>query len=251
MRGAPRSGSTNQYVCTIFLAVRQAPRRTQQRSLDTRERLVEAALGIYAARGFEGATTRAIAERAGVALAALPYHFETKDALWRAAADRIFGLLRARFEEVLRGLEGRDLRERLRRLMGEFVRFAARHPELHRFMLQEGAGPSDRLAWLTETHLRPLFGFVCGLIAEAQAQGVVPPGRPEHLYYALIGAASMPYAVAPEYARLTGDDPASEPLVEAHVEALLGLLLPATARRERRAGAPARGRRKARAVRRR
>lgn len=227
--------------------MRQAPRRTQQRSLDTRERLVEAALEIYAARGFGGATTRAIAERAGVALAALPYHFETKEALWRAAADRIFGLLRARFEEVFRGLEGRDLRERLRRLMGEFVRFAAQHPELHRFMLQEGAGPSARLAWLTETHLRPLFAFVCGLIAEAQAQGVVPPGRPEHLYYALVGAASMPYAVAPEYALLTGDDPASERLVEAHVEALLGLLLPATGRRARpasprpRASARARG----------
>ena len=75
---------------------------------------MEAALAIYAARGFEGATTRAIAERAGVALAALPYHFETKEALWRAAADRIFGLLRERFEGLLRGLEGVDVRERLR-----------------------------------------------------------------------------------------------------------------------------------------
>ena len=194
---------------------------------------MEAALEIYAARGFEGATTRAIAERAGVALAALPYHFETKEALWRAAADRIFGLLRERFEGLLRGLEGVDVRERLRRLMGEFVRFAALHPELHRFMLQEGAGTSPRLAWLAETHLRPLFSFVCGQIADAQAQGVVPPGRPEHLYYALIGAASMPYAVGPEYALLTGEAPDAPALVDAHVDALLGLLLPEAAPRSR------------------
>jgi AcrR family transcriptional regulator len=194
---------------------------------------VEAALEIYAARGFEGATTRAIAERAGVALAALPYHFETKEALWRAAADRIFGLLRQRFERVLPGLDDVDARERLRRLMGEFVRFAALHPELHRFMLQEGAGPSPRLAWLAETHLRPLFTFVCGVVADAQARGVVPPGRPEHLYYALIGAASMPYAVGPEYALLTGEAPDAPGLVDAHVDTLLGLLLPEEAARSR------------------
>jgi AcrR family transcriptional regulator len=220
--------------------VRQAPRRTQQRSVETRDRLVEAALEIFAARGFDGATTRAIAERAGVALAALPYHFETKDALWRAAADRIFERLRERFGELLRGLGDLDLRERLRRLIGEFARFAAAHPELHRFMLQEGTGPSTRLAWLAEAHLRPLFSFVCGLIAEGQARGVVPSGRPEHLYYALIGAASMPYAVAPEYALLTGREPATPGLVDAHVEALLGLLLPEPAPRSR-SGAPRRG----------
>jgi AcrR family transcriptional regulator len=220
--------------------MRQAPRRTQQRSVDTRDRLVEAALEIFAARGFDGATTRAIAERAGVALAALPYHFKTKDALWRAAADRIFERLRERFGELLRGIGDVDLRERLRRLIGEFARFAAAHPELHRFMLQEGTGPSARLAWLAEAHLRPLFSFVCGLIAEGQAQGVVPPGRPEHLYYALIGAASMPYAVAPEYALLAGREPSAPGLVDAHVEALLGLLLPEPAPRSR-SGAPRRG----------
>lgn len=219
--------------------MRQAPRRTQQRSVDTRDRLVEAALEIFAARGFDGATTRAISERAGVALAALPYHFETKDALWRAAADRIFGRLGERFAELLRGLGGLELHERLRRLIVEFTRFAAAHPELHRFMLQEGTSPSARLAWLGETHLRPLYTFVCGLIAEAQAQGVVGPGRPEHLYYALIGAASMPYAVAPEYALLTGREPATPALVDAHVEALLALLLPEPASGRGRGRSPA------------
>jgi TetR/AcrR family transcriptional regulator len=220
--------------------VRQAPRRTQQRSVDTRERLVEAALEIFAARGFEGATTRAIAERAGVALAALPYHFETKDALWRAAADRVFGRLGERFGELLAGLGGFDLRERLRRLIGEFARFAAANPELHRFMLQEGTGASPRLAWLAEAHLRPLFTFVCDLVAEGQAEGVVAPGRPDHLYYALVGAASMPYAVAPEYALLTGREPTAPDLVDAHVEALLGLLLPEPPARSR-SGARRRG----------
>jgi AcrR family transcriptional regulator len=202
---------------------RPAPRRTQQRAADTCERLVTAALRVFAARGFEGATTREIAREAGVALAALPYHFETKEALWRAAADRIFGVLRAQFEARLAGLEGADPRTRLRLLLGDFVRFAAAHPELHCFMLREGTDRGPRLVWLVNTHVRPLYRAVSALLAEGQAQGVVPAGRVEHLFYAMIAAASMPYAVAPEFRLLTGADPSAKRLVEAHVQTLLRL----------------------------
>src|SRR5512134_2768367 len=97
-------------------ARRRPARRPQQRSLDTRDRLVEAALHVFAEHGFEGATTRAIARRAGVALAALPYHFSTKEALWRAAADCIFALLAETFRNRLAGLDGVDSPTRLRLL---------------------------------------------------------------------------------------------------------------------------------------
>jgi AcrR family transcriptional regulator len=205
---------------------RPRARRAQQRGLETRERLVAAALPVFAARGFDGATTREIARRAGVALAALPYHFETKEALWRASVDRIFGLLAERFALRLDGLASVDPRERPRALLRDFVRFAAEHPELHRFMLQEGSGPSPRLTWLVETHVRPLYDVVRERIVEARSLGVGVPGRPEHLYYAMIGAASMPYAMAPEFALLAGTKPDAKALVEAHVELLLRLFFP-------------------------
>jgi AcrR family transcriptional regulator len=195
-------------------------RRPQQRSLDTRERLVEAALHVFAEHGFEGATTREIARRAGVALAALPYHFETKQALWRAAADRIFGLLGETFQKRFAGLEGVDTPTRLRLLLRDFVRFQARHPELHRFMIQEGIGKSPRLAWLVETHLRPMYDFVRTMVEAAQRAGMAPLGRPEHIHYMLIGAASSAYALAAEFELLTGRAPSEERLVAEHVAAL-------------------------------
>jgi TetR/AcrR family transcriptional regulator len=206
--------------------MRQAPpaRRTQRRTLETRERLLAAALPIFAARGFEGATTREIAKQAGVALAALPYHFDTKDALWRAAVDRIFALLNAALATQLGTLGGLEPRERLRRSLREFVAFAAAHPELHRFMLSEGTAPSDRLTWLVERHVRPLFDALCSGFADAQRRGLVPRGRPEHLFYAMVGAASMPYAMAPEFALLTGRDPKDG--VDAHADLLLALFAP-------------------------
>lgn len=210
----------------------RAPRRTQRRTIETRERLLAAALPIFAARGFEGATTREIAKAAGVALAALPYHFETKDALWRAAVDRIFALLRGALGTRLEDLDALAPRERLRRLLREFVAFAATHPELHRFMLSEGTAPSERLAWLVERHVRPLFTALCSGFADAQRRGLAPRGRPEHLFYAMIGAASMPYAMAPEFTLLTGRDPAD--VFEAHAELLLALFVPEPGPRPRR-----------------
>jgi len=201
------------------------PRRPQQRSLETRERLVAAALHVFAERGFAGASTREIARRAGVALAALPYHFTTKEALWKAAADRIFGQLGESFLRRIEGLEGVDPRTRLRLLLGDFVRFQAAHPELHRLMIQEGIGKSPRLAWLVETHIRPIYDFVRSLTAEAQREGYVAIGRPEHVHYILIGAASSVYALAAEFELLTGEDPMDEALVAAHVATLERMFL--------------------------
>ena len=207
---------------------KRAPeRRPQQRSLDTRERLVEAALHLFAAHGFQGATTREIARRADVALAALPYHFTTKEALWKAAADRIFGQLGEAFSRRLAGLEGVDTKARLRLLLRDFVRFQAAHPELHRFMIQEGLAKGPRLEWLVETHIRPIYDFVRALLASAQQGGMSPLGRPEHLHYMLIGAASSVYALAAEFELLTGEDPSQEALVAEHVATLELMFFPA------------------------
>jgi len=198
-------------------------RRPQQRALATRDKLVEAALQVFASRGFEGATTREIARQAGVALAALPYHFTTKEALWQAAADRIFGRLGETFAKRLAGLEGVDAPTRLRLLLRDFVRFQAAHPEFHRFMLREGMHRTPRLEWLVAKHVRPLYDAVRAMTRQAQAAGLVLRGRPELLHYMLIGAASSVYSLAAEYELLSGARPDSEKRVEEHSELLLKL----------------------------
>jgi hypothetical protein len=123
----------------------------------------------------------------------------------------------------LDALAGLEPRERLRHALRDFLAFAATHPELHRFMLQEGTAPSERLTWLVERHVRPLYERLTRWFADAQDAGVVPAGRTEHLFYAMIGAASMPYAMAPEFALLTGREPGD--LLDAHADLLVSLFL--------------------------
>jgi AcrR family transcriptional regulator len=57
------------------------------RGEDTRQRLINAALEVFGNYGFDGASTRMLAEKAGANLAAIPYHFGGKEGLYRAAAE--------------------------------------------------------------------------------------------------------------------------------------------------------------------
>jgi AcrR family transcriptional regulator len=67
----------------------QYRRARQDRGAETRQRLVEAALDVFGRYGFEGATTRQIAREAKANLAAIVYHFGSKEALHVAVAEHI------------------------------------------------------------------------------------------------------------------------------------------------------------------
>jgi len=62
---------------------------THSRGEDTRRRILETALALFAADGFDGTSTRDIAEQAGVNLPAIQYYFGSKEGLYRAAIAHI------------------------------------------------------------------------------------------------------------------------------------------------------------------
>src|SRR3546814_4245504 len=78
---------------------RSVRRRTQEeRSAETRESLVAAAIEVLAEVGYVAATTAAIAERASVSRGAIQYHFESKNDLVVAIMEAIAVELNFRFD---------------------------------------------------------------------------------------------------------------------------------------------------------
>ncbi|MGH8180914.1 MAG: CerR family C-terminal domain-containing protein [Steroidobacteraceae bacterium] len=79
----------------------------------TRQRLLEAAIELFAELGYERASTRAIARRARVSLPALQYYFGGKEGLYRACAEHTTDDVRSRLspaaERVRAVLERNDL----------------------------------------------------------------------------------------------------------------------------------------------
>jgi TetR/AcrR family transcriptional regulator len=197
--------------------------RAQQRDA-TRERIVAAAVKAFAEKGFLGASTRDIARRARTNQGLITYHFRSKDALWRAAVARIFEMLEKRLAERAAALDFDDPRERARAVIREYVRFTAAHPELFRIMVDAGNHADARMRWLVDTYVRPRFELMKRR-GVAGALGLDETLAP-HAFYALAGASSLLFAVAPECRRLTGLDPETEEAVAAHAEFVARLLVP-------------------------
>ena len=201
----------------------RAPRPDES---DARERILEAALRCFSDLGFDGATTREIARRAGVNLGLLTYYFEGKERLWREAVERAFRALGEGLADALREAGPFDDRERLRGLMRRYVRWVAQHPEFVRLMHDEGKRDGPRMRWLVDRHVRPLYESTMAALRSGQEQGFLPAHIDAlHFHYILIGAVGLVFHQAPECRRLTGRDPCDDAFAEAHAEAVTHLFL--------------------------
>lgn len=157
-------------------------RKTQRRSLRTKQKLLDAALEAFSEGGFKGTSTRDIAARAGVHHPLITYHFSNKDRLWRSAVKYVF---KDFLEEIQKAQELHAAscpKARFATMIRIYVQYAARHPALHKIVLQESSHQSARLEWLSENFLKPLADAASRYISELQDKGVTPPGNPLLIY---------------------------------------------------------------------
>jgi TetR/AcrR family transcriptional regulator len=190
----------------------------------TRDGILAAAVDLFSERSFDGATTRDIAERAGVTQPLLNYHYRSKDELWRAAVDSLFDLLGQAMQARMEGLRGVDELTSAKLLVREFVTFSARHPQLHRIITQESKADGPRMDYLVEQHVRPLYETTVAMFERLARDGAVPPIAAPHLYYILTGAGPTMFVLGPECQRLSGLDPSSDEVIDAHADAVCLLL---------------------------
>ena len=189
--------------------------RAEQRET-TRRHIVDAAIDAFAAHGFDGAGTRDIATRAEVTQGLVTYHFGSKLDLWRAAADQLFDDLAA---HVSADVDGESTgTERARAAVRAYVAFSSQRPQLFHFMVDAGRSDDERMRWLVDRHLRTWHLDITQL---ADRDEMVP-----HLHYALLGASSLFFALAPENRRLTGVDPTSPEVIERHADYVARLFVP-------------------------
>src|SRR3954469_850017 len=79
---------------------------------ETRERILDAALGLFREKGFDQTTMRDIAAEAGVATGAAYYYFRSKEELARACYRRTSNEAPERLPDII--TRSRDLKKRIR-----------------------------------------------------------------------------------------------------------------------------------------
>lgn len=117
---------------------RAAVNRAGEAPLSTKARLLSAAERVFAAKGFDGASTREIAAVAGVNISSLHYHWESKERLYFAVFehvyDRILEVVRSSIPDT--SMERPASRGVVDAVMGRLYDFFADNPALPRLMVR-------------------------------------------------------------------------------------------------------------------
>lgn len=196
------------------------------RSSEGKERILLASLEEFAARGFDGASTTAIARRSNVTQPLIHYHFGSKEGLWRATMDDLFRRLGKEFLEAIRAHPpaGENARATFLALMREFVRFCARYPQFARLLYMELPVDSPRSAWLKETWVKPVAAKIVAIHAAFARESGMKEFPAGHVMAAITGAAATPFALGSFMLDTYGLDPASEAMIEQHASLLVTML---------------------------
>jgi AcrR family transcriptional regulator len=120
------------------------PTKTTPKAEETGLRILDSALELFRQEGFDTATMRDIAARAGVATGAAYYYYPSKDAIVMAFYERSCEEMQPRIEAALAGVSG--LEKRLRELILVKLAYFAPNRGVLRALLRNGADPKYPLS---------------------------------------------------------------------------------------------------------
>ncbi|WP_067453314.1 TetR/AcrR family transcriptional regulator [Actinomadura macra] len=130
-----------------------------------RERILDAATRLFAALGYDGTSTRMIAEAAGLNIATVAYHVGGKRDLYLAVMERAHQRERSALESALAGLTP-DAAGVLR-LLDRYVDFCAEHPEIPALWMHRWLSDASDVAHLEDLYVRPLMETVVGAVGKS------------------------------------------------------------------------------------
>jgi len=157
-----------------------------QRGEETRSRIIEAAVGLFAERGYEGASTRDIATAAGVNAPALQYYFDNKKGVYVACVDYILTHIWEQLSAVVTHAEAllqtpetgeAALIDAYLEILGGFVALIHDTPQSsdwRRFMAREqaGLGPPAAFDMMDQGFNLRLGTVTKGIVARLIGRGI-------------------------------------------------------------------------------
>ena len=171
---------------------------TPSGSEQTRTRLLEAAREVFAAHGFQGATVREICRRAEANVAAVNYHFGSKDELLAEALNfNALKALQAAHPDVTPEV-------RLRLFIRDFMRLLLDEKSASRqcrIMARELADPTPVLDQIVKQGIAPLHDFLGGLVGEIVGEQVSDAVR-LRCVFSILGQCLFYYHAEPVLQRL-------------------------------------------------
>jgi len=200
-------------------AKKAAPARAQKLQ-NTRLAILESALSHFARRGFQGASTREIAQTAGVRHGMIRHIYGSKDELWREVIGFLFERMNAEMPAAVVDPENQDDIVYWKKWVRWYIGYSARHPDHGRLMVQQSILQGPQLEWAAEQFIRSRHLRHFPAIERMKANGHLPNVDTVSLFFMINAACQMIYVLAPEIKAVDGRDVFDPREIEKHIDAV-------------------------------
>lgn len=192
------------------------PASSRLSAAERRAAIIEAAIRLFAERGFRGATTRELAAAVGVSEPVLYQHFPSKADLYKAIIETMMDLANTTYRlDEMHELPPEEFFGRLARFI---LDFHEKNADYVRLLLYSGLERHELSRFFHEKHVCAHFEFLTGYVRRQIEKGVFRPVDP-------LVAASAFTAMIADHAkrRVLFPDQATviEPLIDGVVEIFL------------------------------
>ena len=191
------------------------------------DEIVDAALVVFAEKGFAAAKLDDISRRAGISKATLYLYFDTKEEIFRAVARTAVASLLKALETPAEGTDApfAELAPKLLARAAELMK-GGRVPAIARMVIGESRNFPDLARIWHDDVVASVIGIITGIIARAQARGEVAPGNPRLHAFSLVGPMVMAMLFREVFGGVGANPPDLHALADHHARlALRGLLL--------------------------
>lgn len=141
--------------------------------LTSKEKIIEAAIEVFFDKGFDAASMREIAEKAGLTKPMIYYHFKNKEALYVALLEENLELFYQGLERLL--TKDSDPRATLSAIIDHFEQTFAKDARVYNIIQREISGNGHYVALLTEKYFIKVSQRIAGFLEQGQQMGFIRP----------------------------------------------------------------------------
>lgn len=168
------------------------PRKTEEEVEARREEILDAAYAILEAEGPEAISSRAIAERLGIAHMSLYTYFDNQAAILRALSERELSKARGHWWVLEERAQCEDLAQLVEEILVFYGTFARKNPNLYRlaWVMPEVGGES---AEQTRQRMQDMVGLLADRIETGMERGDFVRRDPFLAAATVLGMVNMPF----------------------------------------------------------
>ncbi|UBU13144.1 TetR/AcrR family transcriptional regulator [Nonomuraea gerenzanensis] len=135
--------------------------------------ILKVATQLFAALGYDGTSTRQIADAAGLNIATVNYHVGGKRELYLAVMEAAHRAEKAALERALARLPGDDPVAAIHRLADDYLDFCVDHPEVPALWMHRWLSDAGDITELERQYVQPLLGAVAAALRPAVEAGLI------------------------------------------------------------------------------